>query len=59
MKKSDPSTEFKKAFKVFDRDGNGSISSRELDQVMTNLERPLTPSELEELYSHLGWAGKE
>ena len=46
MKKADPNTEFAKVFKIFDRDGNGTISAGELDQVMRNLEKPLTASEL-------------
>ena len=46
MKKADTATEFRKIFKIFDRDGNGTISESELGQVMTNLERPLTASEL-------------
>ncbi len=42
MKRADPNTEFKKAFAIFDRDGNGSISSSELKQVMANLDNPLS-----------------
>ena len=59
MKKADTETEFRKVFKIFDRDGNGSISASELDQVMTNLERPLTASELDEIYKAVAKHGKE
>lgn len=37
MKESDSEDEIKEAFKVFDKDGNGLISSAELRHVMTNL----------------------
>lgn len=46
-------------FKIFDRDGNGSVSASELEQVMTNLERTLTPSELEEIYKRVNRSGKD
>jgi Ca2+-binding EF-hand superfamily protein len=44
MKKAQPELEFRKAFGIFDRDGNGSISPSELKQVMINLEQKLTNS---------------
>ena len=59
MKKADTGKEFRSLFKIFDRDGNGSVSASELDQVMTNLERTLTASELEEIYKNVNRAGKE
>lgn len=37
MKDTDSEEEIKEAFKVFDKDGNGFISSAELKHVMTNL----------------------
>lgn len=37
MKDTDSEEEIKEAFKVFDKDGNGSISAAELRHVMTNL----------------------
>jgi calmodulin len=54
MKRADPGEEFRKAFGIFDRDGNGSISSGELKQVMINLEQGLTSSEVEEIYRRTG-----
>ena len=39
MRDTDREEEFKEAFKVFDRDGNGYISAAELRHVMTNLGR--------------------
>ena len=38
-----------KAFKVFDRDGNGQISAAELRLVMNNLGEKLTDEEVDEL----------
>lgn len=37
MKDTDSEEEIREAFKVFDKDGNGYISSAELRHVMTNL----------------------
>ncbi len=37
------------AFKVFDRDGNGVISARELKHVMANIGESLTDFEVEEM----------
>ena len=37
MKDTDSEEEIKEAFKVFDKDGNGFISSAELRHVMLNL----------------------
>ena len=37
------------AFKVFDKDGNGFISSVELRHVMTNLGEKLTDDEVDEM----------
>jgi calmodulin len=46
MSRADLQREFTKAFGIFDRDGNGSISSTELKQVMINLEHGLTNAEI-------------
>lgn len=54
MKRAEPAHEYRKAFGIFDRDGNGAISSSELKQVMINLEKTLTNSELEEIYRRIG-----
>ena len=37
------------AFKVFDKDGNGFITSHELRNIMIHLEEDLTPVEIEEM----------
>ena len=39
------------AFKVFDKDGNGVISARELKVVMANLGETLTETEVEAMIS--------
>ena len=49
MKDSDSEEELREAFKVFDRDGNGSISAAELRHVMTNLGEKLTDEEVDEM----------
>ena len=49
MKDTDSEEEIKEAFKVFDKDGNGFISSAELRHVMTNLGEKLTDEEVDEM----------
>ncbi len=49
MKDTDSEEEIKEAFKVFDKDGNGSISAAELRHVMTNLGEKLTDEEVDEM----------
>merc|ERR1711966_425142 len=41
--------EFKEAFSLFDRDGNGFISAAELRHVMTNLGEKPTDEEVDEM----------
>ena len=41
--------EFKAAFDYFDKDGNGSISAKELGQVMKNIGQHITQAELEQM----------
>ena len=41
--------ELRSAFKVFDIDGNGQISSSELRHVMTNLGEKLSDSEIDDM----------
>ena len=49
MKDTDTEEELLEAFKVFDRDTNGFITSHELRHVMTSLGESLTPEEIEEM----------
>ncbi|XP_077987619.1 neo-calmodulin-like [Glandiceps talaboti] len=46
---SDPETDLREAFKVFDRDGNGYISASELRYVMMNLGEKLSDDEVDEM----------
>merc|ERR1711988_1088257 len=49
MKDADSEEELMEAFKVFDKDGNGFISSVELRHVMANLGEKLTDDEVDEM----------
>lgn len=49
MKDTDTEEELIEAFKVFDRDGNGFISTAELRHIMTNLGEKLTDEEIDEM----------
>merc|ERR1719328_1039428 len=49
MKDTDSEEEIREAFRVFDKDGNGYISSAELRHVITNLGEKLTDEEVDEM----------
>jgi len=49
MKDTDSEEEIREAFKVFDRDNNGFISSAELRHVMTSIGEKLTDEEVDEM----------
>merc|ERR1712183_543862 len=46
-------SEFKAAFALFDKDGNGSISTAELGAVMQSLGKPSTEAELKNLMKNV------
>lgn len=49
VKGSNPHKDLVKAFKLFDRDNNGTISAGELKHVLLNLSDKLTPDDVEKL----------
>ena len=49
MKETDSEEEISEAFRVFDKDGRGFISSAELRHVMSNLGEKLTDEEVDEM----------
>ena len=49
MKDVNLEEELREAFKVFDKDGNGFISTEELKQTMTTLGESLTEDEAEKM----------
>ena len=49
MKDQDTEDDIIEAFRVFDKDGNGTISAAELRHVMTNLGEKLTDEEGDEM----------
>ncbi|EGW12232.1 Calmodulin [Cricetulus griseus] len=49
MKDTDYEEEIRKAFRVFDKDGDGYISAAERCHIMTNLEEKLTDEEGDEM----------
>jgi len=49
MKDQDTEEDIIEAFRVFDKDGNGTISAAELRHVMTNLGEKLTEEEVDEM----------
>ena len=59
MKDTDSEEEVMEAFRVFDWDGSGFISSAELKHVMTNLGEKLTDKEIDEMIKEAGMDGNE
>lgn len=49
IKDADTEEEIKEAFKVFDKDGKGTISAAELRHVLTNLGEKLSEEEVDEM----------
>ena len=46
-------SEYKEAFSLFDKDGDGTITSKELGTVMRSLGQKPTEAELEEMISQV------
>lgn len=49
MKDTDSEEEIREAFRVFDKDGKGSISANDLRHIMTNLGDKLPDEEVDEM----------
>lgn len=47
------STEFKEAFKLFDKDGDGTITTKELGTVMRSLGQNPTEAELQDMVNEV------
>ena len=50
---SDQIAEFKEAFALFDKDGDGTISSSELETILTSLGQKPTKEELEDMINEV------
>ena len=48
--------EFKEAFSLFDKDGDGTITTKELGTVMRSLGQNPTEAELQDMLTYLIWA---
>eukprot|EP00298_Acanthocystis_sp_HF-20_P025707 c3793_g1_i1.p1 GENE.c3793_g1_i1~~c3793_g1_i1.p1 ORF type:complete len:148 (+),score=71.17 c3793_g1_i1:64-507(+) len=55
---TNPDEEIQAAFKVFDKDGNGTISAQELVSVMTSLGEAITHEDVTELMKEADLSGK-
>lgn len=52
-------TEFKEAFSLFDKDGDGTITTKELGTVMRSLGQNPTEAELQDMINEVDADGKE
>lgn len=50
--------DFKEAFALFDKDGDGTITTKELGTVMRNLGQNPTENELEDMINEVDFNGK-
>lgn len=53
-----PSTEFKEAFSLFDKDGDGTITTKELGTVMRSLGQNPTEAELQDMINEVDADGE-
>lgn len=53
-----PPTEYRDAFKFFDKDGNGFITTRELGAIMRSLGQNPTEIELQDMVNEVDYDGK-
>src|SRR6218665_3306374 len=58
IRPSFPSTEFKEAFSLFDKDGDGTIKTKELGTVMRSLGQNPTEAELQDMINEVDADGK-
>lgn len=59
MEKSDPEYEFKKAFKIFDKRGDGFIDHAELKHVMNNIGEEMTDHDITAMIKEADLDGDE
>ena len=52
------SSEYRDAFKFFDKDGNGYITTRELGAIMRSLGQNPTETELQDMVNEVDYDGK-
>lgn len=52
-------TEFKEAFSLFDKDGDGTITTKELGTVMRSLGQNPTEAELQDMINEVDADGKD
>ena len=57
--KSSLPAEFKEAFSLFDKDGDGTITTKELGTVMRSLGQNPTEAELQDMINEVDADGKE
>lgn len=55
---SSPPTEFKEAFSLFDKDGDGTITTKELGTVMRSLGQNPTEAELQDMINEVDADGQ-
>lgn len=53
-----PPTEFKEAFSLFDKDGDGTITTKELGTVMRSLGQNPTEAELQDMINEVDADGQ-